>query len=355
VSLGKKLMRGDAIKVVPDGAAPNTARWTAGSLYRLGSQNPQDNTTWGLLRVELPNSVAPGASVTFSFNVTAPATVGTYNFQWRMVQDNVEWFGAYTTNAAVSVQGAPIANVYYIYTDQLNTPRAITNEAATPVWKWDNVDPFGANVPNEDPDGDTNKFVFNLRFPGQYFDRETNTHYNYFRDYDPAIGRYIESDPIGLLGGINTYTYPATPLNTVDVLGFAGTGRTSPNVAAGSPLPFLALSIAAPVFPFAEYRGAPQTECGPAGGFAFQNTFDGISVENACARHDKCYGQDCGVGKDTCDKEFLDRMKQSCGNQPRCLIGAYSYYWFVRWKGEDAFIKAREDCRNGQCKPTRTW
>ena len=49
--------------------------------------------------------------------------------------------------------------------------------------------------------------TFNLRFPGQYFDAESNLHYNYFRDYDPRTGRYIESDPVGLLGGLNTYLY----------------------------------------------------------------------------------------------------------------------------------------------------
>ena len=84
------------------------------------------------------------------------------------------------------------------------------------VWKWENSDPFGANLPNENPSG-LGAFAFNLRFPGQYYDQETGTHYNYFRDYDPATGRYVQSDPIGLSGGINTYGYVgASPLMYFD-------------------------------------------------------------------------------------------------------------------------------------------
>lgn len=83
-----------------------TATWTAGT-YFLGSQNPQDNTTWGLNRVSLASPVVAGANVTFTFTITAPATAGTYNFQWRMLQNGSGYFGATSTNVTISVGGAP--------------------------------------------------------------------------------------------------------------------------------------------------------------------------------------------------------------------------------------------------------
>jgi thermolysin len=81
-----------------------TKTWTS-DVYRLGSQNPQDNTVWGFNRVYLPTgtTVPPGYDYTFYFTVTAPATTGSYNFQWRMVQEGVGWFGDLTPNVLVNV------------------------------------------------------------------------------------------------------------------------------------------------------------------------------------------------------------------------------------------------------------
>jgi RHS repeat-associated protein len=96
----------------------------------------------------------------------------------------------------------------------------IANQQSQTVWRWDNQEPFGSDLPNDDPGNTGNPFVFNLRFPGQYFDRETNLNHNYFRDYDPAIGLYVESDPVGLRGGRNTYAYVnGDPLSSTDPLG----------------------------------------------------------------------------------------------------------------------------------------
>ena len=80
--------------------------WTAASLYRLGAINPYDNVTWGMNRVGLGANVAPGQQYTFTWNVTAPAA-GIYNFQWRMVQEGLTWFGTASNNVVVAVNPGP--------------------------------------------------------------------------------------------------------------------------------------------------------------------------------------------------------------------------------------------------------
>ena len=98
---------------------------------------------------------------------------------------------------------------HYVETDHLGTPRAVVHPTEnTILWRWDlTPTAFGEHLPNGNPDGDSFTYTLNLRYPGQYFDAESGVHYNYFRDYEPATGRYIESDPIGLAGGSSTYGY----------------------------------------------------------------------------------------------------------------------------------------------------
>ena len=109
--------------------------------------------------------------------------------------------------------------LYSLHGNAIGAPVAVTDNRNTVVWRWD-PRPFGDSVAEDDPDGDGVRFTLNLRFPGQYFDAETGLHYNYFRDYDPSTGRYIESDPIGLAGGLNTFAYAlSNPISFSDRFG----------------------------------------------------------------------------------------------------------------------------------------
>jgi RHS repeat-associated protein len=150
--------------------------------------------------------------------------VGEYDTAGNPIEETV-WFD--DVPVAVLIPAGAGVSLFYIHADHLNTPRRISRPSDNViVWRWDG-DPFGTTAADEDPDGDTNLFVYNLRFPGQYLDAETALHYNYFRDYDPYTGRYVESDPIGLLGGVNTYAYAeGDPIGRSDALGlFACAGK----------------------------------------------------------------------------------------------------------------------------------
>src|SRR6266850_4974368 len=160
-------------------------------------------------------------------NLIGTVTQAPYTFDWINAPSGSHAFsakatdnlGAATTSSPVNVTVTARAALYFIHPDHLNSPRVITNQAQQVVWRWDNDDPFGANMANENPSG-LGSFTCNLRFSGQYFDRETNLAYNYFRDYSPEVGRYIQSDPSGLRAGLNTYAYVGgSPLQWTDPQG----------------------------------------------------------------------------------------------------------------------------------------
>lgn len=97
---------------------------------------------------------------------------------------------------------------YDVFTDHLGTPRALVGPEGAVVWRWPWAgNAFGEAPAQEDPDGNGVPFTFNVRYPGQYYDAETGLHYNYYRDYDPLTGRYIEADALGLAGNISLYAY----------------------------------------------------------------------------------------------------------------------------------------------------
>ena len=104
--------------------------------------------------------------------------------------------------------------VTYLHTDHLLTTRLATDNSGQVVWRWEG-EAFGRT-----PAIELAGVRINLRFPGQYFDEETRLHYNHFRYYDPQIGRYITSDPVGLDGGPNSFVYGASNgLKNIDPTG----------------------------------------------------------------------------------------------------------------------------------------
>lgn len=127
--------------------------------------------------------------------------------------------------------------LHYVHSDHLNTPRLVSDSTSAAVWKWDQAEPFGDSPPDENPSA-LGVFPFPLRFAGTYDDFETNGAYNYSRDLDRALGRYRQSDPIGLQGGLNTYLHVrANPLRYADPLGLQAIPVPKPPVRAPAPAP----------------------------------------------------------------------------------------------------------------------
>lgn len=172
------------------------------------------------------------------------ATIGTTT-TYTLYDEVGNWIGDYAATGVAKQQAlwldsAPVGvlvgsgstqSAKYIETDPRDTPRAVIDPTRNvAIWTWDaKGEAFGKDVPNQDPDLDGTAFVFNMRFPGQRFDAGTGFLYNYFRDYDPATGRYLQSDPIGLAAGVSSYAYVgSSPLDSIDPLGLQKGGGSRP-------------------------------------------------------------------------------------------------------------------------------
>lgn len=184
----------------------------------------------------LASATKQGVTAQYAYNVLGQRvrkTVGAESRYYVYDDDGVSLLGEYvqsqagglvaTLNEIVYLDGLPVLvmrgnGVYYVQPDHLGTPRAIKDSAGTVVWSWVS-DAYGNGAPNQNPGG-VFLFEFNGRMPGQQFDAETGLFYNNARYYDPAGGRYISSDPIGLAGGLGTYGYVgANPLAATDPSG----------------------------------------------------------------------------------------------------------------------------------------
>ena len=146
--------------------------------------------------------------------------IGEYTSTGALIQETV-WMG--DTPVATLQPNGSLVTIYYVHTDHLGTPRKITRPSDNGLmWRWD-PDTFGSLNPNTNPTG-LGAFNYNLRFPGQYSLNESGLYYNYYRTYDPQMGRYLESDPMGLWGGSwSTYAYvDGNPISETDPLGLLG-------------------------------------------------------------------------------------------------------------------------------------
>jgi len=223
---------GDRLSKTASGLATGTYSYTSGThqLASIGSA-PRANDANG----NTTGSVIGGQTYGFAYDARQRialaqangATVGTYTYNAMgerigKVASTTERYGYNEARQLIAEYGAtdrdyiwlddlPVATVdgsattstvNYVTADQLGTPRVVTNSAGTVIWSWSFAgNPFGEQQPI------SSGYVLNLRYPGQYYDAEMGTNYNMFRTYEQATGRYLQSDPIGLKGGISTYAY----------------------------------------------------------------------------------------------------------------------------------------------------
>ncbi|WP_216353145.1 RHS repeat domain-containing protein [Snodgrassella alvi] len=124
---------------------------------------------------------------------------------------------SYEPLARIDRTGNQQEHIYYFHTDLNGMPEELTDEAGDIVWEY-SYQLWGKQV----QEIAHREIQQNLRYQGQYSDRETGLHYNTFRYYDLDTGRFTQPDPIGLVGGYNLYQYAPNAFMWIDPLGLSG-------------------------------------------------------------------------------------------------------------------------------------
>jgi len=212
-------------RLTQTGASVPGVLWTSGASFTLNARGRMSSAAQGGTTTtytynalgQLIEKFAGTSAATLLMYDEAGHLLGEYSGAGGALIQETIWLGDLPV-ATLRPNGAGIS-IYYVHADQLGTPRMVTRPTDNAIlWRWDS-DPFGAALPNQNPQAQ-GTFVYNLRFPGQYYQAETGLIYNYFRDYDSGAGRYIESDPIGLGGGTNPYAYASgNPIMRADSSG----------------------------------------------------------------------------------------------------------------------------------------
>ncbi len=205
-----------------------------------------------------------------------------------------EWLGSYGATGTPAQQvvwlgSRPVGliqagKVLYIESDHLGSPRALIDPLRdVAVWRWSLLgEAFGEGESAEDPDQDGVLQAFDLRFPGQRHDSASGLSYNYYRDYDPATGRYVQSDPIGLDGGVNTFAYSlSSPIANYDPSGLTTLSKCA--------RPENVLACAAAGIGSSANTGSTSSGLAAASAAAAASlTGDSAKTEEACPAQDKC-------------------------------------------------------------------
>ena len=234
-----------------------------------------------------------------------------------------EWLGSYGATGAAAQQvvwlgSRPVGliqagKVFYIESDHLGSPRAVVDpQRDVAVWRWSLLgEAYGNGLPAEDPDQDGIPQSFDLRFPGQRYDSKSGLSYNYYRDYDVSTGRYVQSDPIGLEGGVATFAYAGSnPIINLDPSGLSTLSMCA--------RPENVLACAAAGIGSSGSAGTSSSGLGAAG----------VAAAASLARDSAKTQDDCPV-QDKCEKIYATIRT--------ILAVVKKRYWDMRQDGMDLF------------------